>query len=873
MNFTRERLEKEISEISNLADLIELINIVNRHVSSKTNARLNLITEKQLKFFFTVLKKDLNKLKDNETSYKEFKISKKNGGERVIHAPNDHLKLILKCIDILLRIFIQPHHKAFGFVDKKNIVDNAKIHTNKNYVYNIDLKDFFYSFDIQQVKWVFYNQLFHPIANTSLREEMAFSLANLVTYTINGSRTLPQGSPCSPTLTNMLCKRLDFRLNRLAKKNGSEFSRYADDITFSANHNIFKSSFLVELKEIIRDENLEINTKKTRLQRGNERQEVTGITVNQDVNVSRKYVKELRSILYRCETYGKRKTEEWLQSITSNNKKVNIELYLKGKLNYLSMVKGINDSTYIKLDNRYKKLFKQISFVQSIIDTWQKDGIDTAIKKHGFKLKTKTKKIKNDYLDSYEPYDTERSFEINIKNLIGKKRYYEIKEKLGDKDDVSIIYYNYARQSKPWKDLLSSDSNDLQDEKRFIHLIYQLFAHNNCFNDDEWGSIFKYWKKNNSLLDYDRFLFFALLINNVSITKAERLIVQDLWITEVGLSKEENSTTTDNAKEPDAGPKNMPTYIDPTKLYKALLAYNQNPILKTTCHPMSSDNIEKVIQESDSSEYDFKKHLKLIKQNFEALAQEENFTHKMYALIKNYLFGEGEWSSQKVKYGWSNKELANWCEKNPKHVPNPEDTIVETNGNEGYLLEQPFISKLTNHTIESFNDLVLYFKSLWHIKSDNPLQRAIEKTNSDNKYNEWTDFEFINFSQTMNLFTDVDKLVQAYSKIIGLIKENSTSNRQNIRLSFFDQDGKKILSIHQLSTFWKKSILDTIERPFGNSMPPIIKNQINGLCDLHIRAKFEDEKSYKVNLWDGKERTANPIDDKDGVEYLLVLKK
>ncbi len=320
-------------------------------------------------------------------------------------------------------------------------------------------------------------------------------------------------------------------------------------------------------------------------------------------------------------------------------------------------------------------------------------------------------------------------------------------------------------------------------------------------------------------------------------------------------------------------PQNLPEYIDPINLYNALLAYNQNPILKTTCHPISNANIEVIVLQSGSSGYDYKKHLELIKLNFKELAKNEKFTKKMYALIKNYLIGEGTWSSQNINVSWSNKDLEDWANKNPNIVPNPEDSLIEALGNEGYPLEKPFISKLTEKNIRKFSELVLYFKSLWHVKEDNSLQKILEKRNTDYKYKEWANIQFINFSQTLNLFTDVDKLVQAYSKIIDLIKENSNLNHQEIEISYYEEGSKKILSIHQLNTIWKKSISDTIERPFGNSMLPLIEKQINGLCDLHIQAKFEDNKNYKVNLWDGKERKEESITLFEGVKYLLILKK
>lgn len=331
-----------------------------------------------------------------------------------------------------------------------------------------------------------------------------------------------------------------------------------------------------------------------------------------------------------------------------------------------------------------------------------------------------------------------------------------------------------------------------------------------------------------------------------------------------------NTPPPDNPTEP----QNLPEYIDPINLYKALLAYNQNRILSTTCHPMSRENIDVIVlQSAGSGEYDFKKHLELVMLNFKELAKNEKFTTKMYTLIKNYLTGEGTWSSQNIVDSWSNKDLEDWANRNPNIVPNPDEILIEATENEGYKLEREFISKLTNKPIRNFSELVLFFKSLWHIKDDNPLQRILETRNADYKYKEWANIQFINFSQTLNLFTDVDKLVQAYSIIIDLIKKNSNLNHQEIVISYYEEGSKKILSIQQLNTHWKKSISDTIERPIGNSMLPLIQNQINGLCDLHIRAKFEDKQNYEVNLWNGKERNAKPIPMFDCVEYLLILKK
>ena len=314
-------------------------------------------------------------------------------------------------------------------------------------------------------------------------------------------------------------------------------------------------------------------------------------------------------------------------------------------------------------------------------------------------------------------------------------------------------------------------------------------------------------------------------------------------------------------------------YINPSDLYSALLAYNQDPILKTTCHPMSTSNIEYLLTITNKSEYDFNNHLEAVKFSFERFSKNYRLTSKMYTLIKYYLNGGGFWSGQNVSFSWNDPGLREWSVNNPKMVPNPEESLVELNENEGFRLLNPFISDLTGQTVESFNDLVIFFKSLWHIKKDNPLQQIIEKQNLDKNFGTWANFQFVNFSQTINLYTDVDKLIQAYREIIKLIKKNSGDEMQTIELSFYESESKKILSIYQRNTYWNKSVLDTVERPFGNDFPPIIKNQINGLCDLHIEARFENNCFYHVNLWDGNQRESYPIEEIDGVKYLLILKK
>ncbi|HPF00807.1 MAG TPA: reverse transcriptase domain-containing protein, partial [Bacteroidales bacterium] len=284
--------------------------------------------------------------------YTTFTIKKKSGGVRTINAPVDGLKSKLRALNFALQCLYEPHKAATGFVREKSIVDNAKCHVGHNYVFNIDLKDFFHSFDRNRVKMGFMSE---PFNLNGEKEPLAFLLASLCTHSfeIDGTQqiVLPQGSPTSPTITNILCGKLDHRLSGLAKRFGAKYSRYADDITFSSDHNIYnKPDFRNELTRIIEEnQNLKINPDKTRMQKTGYRQETTGLIVNEKVNVTRRYVKQIRMYLYYWEKYGYEKAEQIFKKDYSTDKGLNKKKssrllnVIDGKLEFLKMVKGSED--------------------------------------------------------------------------------------------------------------------------------------------------------------------------------------------------------------------------------------------------------------------------------------------------------------------------------------------------------------------------------------------------------------------------------------------------------------------------------------------------------------------------------------------------
>lgn len=311
--------------------------------------------------------------------YHQFQIKKKSGGFRQITAPrNQSFMMLLQSLNEVLKAIYTPSNHAMGFTEKRSVVTNAAVHKNQNYIFNIDLKDFFPSIEQGRVM----KRL--TLAPFNFSPQIALLISGLCSMRVKREHpietkqhdldkqfmyVLPQGATTSPIITNMICDTLDRRLAGLAKRFGTRYTRYADDITFSSMHNIYSGSgeFIKELIRIINTQGFAINDAKTRLQKRGSRQEVTGLIVSDKLNVTKKYVREIRSLLYIWDKYGyseamsnfypKYKAEK------GHIKKGNPDLInvLDGKLMYLKMVKGDTDSVYVKLYTKFQELVNRDS--------------------------------------------------------------------------------------------------------------------------------------------------------------------------------------------------------------------------------------------------------------------------------------------------------------------------------------------------------------------------------------------------------------------------------------------------------------------------------------------------------------------------------
>ncbi len=228
-----------------------------------------------------------------EPRYRHFRIPKRRGGHRTIHEPAPELKRIQRRIYKRLLARLRCHEAATGFRPGRSIVHNALPHAGKAVVVRMDLREFFPSTRAERVY-----QYFRFLGWNRRTSKL---LTELCTH--RGG--LPQGAPTSPALSNLVNYQLDARLDALARRLGATYTRYADDLTFSfAEDDPVAIRYLVRrTKTILAEYGYRFNQrKKLAVCRRHQQQRVTGLVVNQYVNLPRRTRRWLRAVKHRMAT-------------------------------------------------------------------------------------------------------------------------------------------------------------------------------------------------------------------------------------------------------------------------------------------------------------------------------------------------------------------------------------------------------------------------------------------------------------------------------------------------------------------------------------------------------------------------------------------
>lgn len=243
---------------------------------------------------------------DAAKKYRTFEVPKKSGGARVIHAPEAQLALLQRRLAELLYECVNERKKdhsrfwfaSHGFHQGRTIVSNAEVHRRQRFVFNLDLEDFFGTINFGRVRGFFIND-----SMFALEPKVATIIAQIACH----ENALPQGSACSPVISNLIGNILDSRLLALARDARCTYTRYADDLTFSTNEKLFPTEIAVnvhgadwdvgaKLKKTIEKSGFFINPTKTRMSLRRSRQTVTGLVVNEKANINQDYYRAARAM-------------------------------------------------------------------------------------------------------------------------------------------------------------------------------------------------------------------------------------------------------------------------------------------------------------------------------------------------------------------------------------------------------------------------------------------------------------------------------------------------------------------------------------------------------------------------------------------------
>jgi len=315
------------------------------------------------------------KLSDDQ-KYSEFDIPKKSGGVRKIRAPHPELKMLQRRLANLLyncRDDIDEQYDrkplSHGFRKRHSIITNARPHKRRRYVLNLDIENYFPSFNFGRVRGYFIKN-----RDFALHDKVATVIAQIACF----DNELPQGSPCSPVIAELVTHPMDVRLAQLAKRHSLTYTRYADDLTFSTSKAEFPTLIATidgqdgskcvlgnPLMTVIGRAGFAVNQYKTRMQVRTTRQSVTGLTVNAKVNVPADYYRYARAMCHSAFTTGAYfRPEQEDEPITSLSP-------LEGILSYIHYVKHTVDPrdhlTKIKEPTAARNLYKRFLFYKHFV--------------------------------------------------------------------------------------------------------------------------------------------------------------------------------------------------------------------------------------------------------------------------------------------------------------------------------------------------------------------------------------------------------------------------------------------------------------------------------------------------------------------------
>ena len=858
--------------------------------------------------------------------YTEFKIKKKSGAERSIHAPIKGLKSLQKTLSFVLQCVYEPHNAAMGFVRDRSIVDNAKLHVGSKYVYNIDLKDFFPSVDQARVwkclqlkpfnldkassvepqyeKWedfkkehlktdesvtflkgkgrMFTNTPYGTLyvasnfdlekdkyvllGGSSLKTKGGKSLEGtlwLVNKIPDASRldianiiasicctemeverkneagewekvkrnVLPQGAPTSPVITNIICQKLDKRLAGVAKRFGLKYSRYADDITFSSQHTIYQadSEFIDEIRRIITQQGFHIKESKTRLQKDGYRKEVTGLLVNEKVNVQQRYIKQLRMWLYYWETYGYERASGYFlrQYITDKghvkNGKPDMVNVIGGKLDYLKMVKGADNELYVKLKGRFDVLTGRSkpqteAKIECIVESKWNDNDNSA----------------KEILAVLEAETEKGDYDVIIKGLKKQHRFNREGIKFNGTNDKEFVeirsaafmimsyptFYDYVDKilNKMDEDLALPDANEEEIIARYDKILEDL----------KEGIIPEFLQEKKEPIGNSKLELFN-------------------W---------NNFTNPAKVKTEE---KSMPILHKPKELVSLLKKFSVNDsALKYTTHSWDAGRDKGIFKDLDDFLHKAKQEYSVFSFLLHGLSR--NLNAKIYNFLFETEISHKGWGEKRIKFGWSSPELLLACKNNSDL--NPED----------FIIPEEYQMQVAGQTIQKFKQIIDIFKNEIEIRDEKSVLENLILRKHDKYLISFSPPKRINL-ENKSFYTDIQWL----GKALDLIFEGIQKYPQHPVVEYAVTDNNNdrlVLSILHRNSFKNGLSIYDDKLNLKRGDFSIIKDTLQNLCDWSIESEFS-EGAYRINylVSDNEIPAYEKVISAEGFKHILTFYK
>ena len=272
-----------------------------------------------------------------EKHYHNVLIPKRDGSKRKLSVPDLILKSVQKSIadNILSQYPVSKYAKAYKI--GSNVQRNAQPHVGKKKILKLDIEGFFDHILYSQVKNVVFCE-----------EKFAEPIRVLLTMLCYYKESLPQGAPTSPAITNIIMCDFDETVGAFCDEKKIAYTRYCDDMTFSGDFD--EGEVIAFVKRELCKLGLFLKNRKTAVIPASNRQTVTGIVVNEKLNITKDYKKKIRQEMHYIQKFG---LDEHIKRCKIADKQQYV-LSLRGRIAFVLQTTP-NDSEFLE----YKKILAE----------------------------------------------------------------------------------------------------------------------------------------------------------------------------------------------------------------------------------------------------------------------------------------------------------------------------------------------------------------------------------------------------------------------------------------------------------------------------------------------------------------------------------